>query len=128
VITRKININPTAASRPRVGRRGVFYPKAHTDFKRDFLRLLGAKKLLSGALKIQIEFTIKIPKSWTKKKKAEMLGKYHTQTPDADNLSKLPMDCMNGYFYKDDSQIAVLIAVKKWGEVGSIEFQIEEIS
>jgi len=127
MITRKILINPQTASRPRVTRKGTFYPKAYTEFKRDFPRLLGARKLLSGALMMRISFTIPIPKSWTKKKKTEMMGKYHTQTPDIDNLEKAVMDAMNGYFYKDDSQIAVMMSYKRWGEVGSIEFQIEEI-
>ena len=128
MIERVINIKPTPASRPRVTARGTFYHKAYTEFKRDFPKLLGRRELLSGALEMQIQFIMPMAQSWTKKKTLEMDGKFHTQVPDADNLAKAVIDSCNGYFYKDDSQIAVLVITKIWGKFGQISFKIKEIA
>jgi Holliday junction resolvase RusA-like endonuclease len=64
-----------------------------------------------------VTFGIPVPKSWTKKKKAQMLGEYHQQTPDLDNLIKALGDAM----YSDDSHIARICATKVWAEDGFIE-------
>ena len=63
-------------------------------------------------------FYLTMPKSWSKKKKAEMIGKPHTQVPDIDNLLKALLDSL----YEDDSHIyAIGGAYKYWDDVGSIE-------
>jgi Holliday junction resolvase RusA-like endonuclease len=46
-----------------------------------------------------------------------MLGEYHQQTPDLDNLIKALGDAM----YSDDSHIARICATKVWAEDGFIE-------
>lgn len=43
---------------------------------------------------LSLEFRIPMPKSWSKKKKAEMWLKPHTQTPDLDNLIKAFKDAL----------------------------------
>jgi Holliday junction resolvase RusA-like endonuclease len=64
-----------------------------------------------------IQFTIGMPKSWSKKKKREMEGEPHTQTPDLDNLLKAVCDAHMG----DDSGIHTLGGLSKvWGQSGSI--------
>ena len=128
MIVKKIHIIPVSASRPRVTKRGTFYAKPYNDFKESFTLLLGAKKLLSGALSASIQLSIPMPKSWTKKKKAEMLGEYHIQKPDSDNYAKAILDGMNGIFYDDDSQIAQLHIVKRWGVDGYINIKLCELT
>ena len=72
------NINPCPASRPRVSRWSTYYPKKYTQFKEDMKALTSemdttpSEKLIS----VDIEFNVKIPKSWTKKKKQEKNIKY----------------------------------------------------
>ena len=61
-------------------------------------------------------FNMPMPKSWSKKKKAEMDGEYHQQTPDADNLLKSVLDSL----YKDDSHICDIRITKKWSYIGFI--------
>ncbi len=60
--------------------------------------------------KIDICFHLKMPKSWSKKKKLEMFGKPHQQRPDVDNLEKSIMDV----FCKDDSRIWYSLTTKYW--------------
>ena len=51
-----------------------------------------------------------IPKSWSKKKKAEMALAPHRQTPDKDNIEKAIMDSL----FKDDSGIYFGSGEKYW--------------
>lgn len=57
-----------------------------------------------------------MPKSWSNKKRNEMLGKPHQQKPDIDNLIKAVLDCL----CKDDSYIWNVTALKQWDINGSI--------
>ena len=129
-IVKSFKLDPVAASRPRVSRHGTYYGKAYTEFREDFKELTEAviANPLDGALSMTLMLTIRLPKSWTKKKKIDHIGQYHTQTPDTDNFAKAIMDGLNGIYYHDDSQIAVLTVVKRWGNSGSIYVKIEELN
>lgn len=68
----------------------------------------------SEPLEIFIDVYYEIPKSTTKKVRAEIeKGKlYPTKKPDADNIAKVICDALNKIAYKDDSQI-VNLSVRK---------------
>ena len=61
-------------------------------------------------------FILPMPKSWGKKKKADMDGQPHKQTPDKDNLEKALLDAI----YGDDSHKWDGRATKMWGKEGRI--------
>ena len=63
-------------------------------------------------------FNIPMPKSWSKKKKKEMINTNHKQKPDIDNLVKGLMDAL----LKEDSHVHTVFARKVWTEEGSIIF------
>ena len=63
-----------------------------------------------------VTFIIPMPKSWSKKKKLEMDGEPHQQTPDKDNLEKALLDSL----FEDDSRIWDGRVTKRWGQVGKI--------
>jgi len=62
-------------------------------------------------------FILPMPKSWSKKKRAEMDGKPHQQRPDLDNLLKalkdslLDEDCVVWKYEEIE---------KRWGDLGKI--------
>jgi len=66
-----------------------------------------------------IRFYIPVPKSWSKRKKAEVIRQQlHTGVPDLDNLLKALMDAL----YGSDSHIHTVFGVSKcWSEHGGIE-------
>ena len=66
--------------------------------------------------KVEINFFIPVPKSWSKKKKSANLGRPHKQRPDLDNLIKAVQDIL----MKEDSAIWKITAVKRWGVYGAI--------
>jgi Holliday junction resolvase RusA-like endonuclease len=62
-------------------------------------------------------FIVPMPKSWSKKKKAEMDGQPHTQTPDTSNMLKALEDAHQ----TDDSGIWWYTGMMKlWGKEGRI--------
>jgi len=85
-----------------------------------------ANKLLSFGLKsafneLTIDFYLSMPKSWSKKKKREMEGQPHQQTPDIDNLIKGFMDAL----LKQDCHVWSVNARKFWGYEGNIFLNVD---
>ena len=66
-----------------------------------------------------IIFHIPMPASWSKKKRAEMDGQPHQQTPDKDNLEKALLDSI----YKNDSVVWDSRVTKLWAQSGAIEIK-----
>lgn len=66
-------------------------------------------------------------KSWSKKKKNEMVGQYKVTKPDIDNLIKTVLDACNGHLWKDDNQITEITSSKRYGIEPKIIIRIEEI-
>lgn len=68
-------------------------------------------------MSLDIKFYLPMPKSWSKKKRAESVGTYHDQKPDLDNLVKGFMDAWGS----EDKHVAILRAEKYWAEHGAVE-------
>lgn len=119
--------------RPRVssvnGFTKTYYPKKYEQFKAVLGLYLKSKikTKLEGAIKVEAHITMQMPKSWSKKKRMEMDGKYHTQKPDKDNLEKSLYDALTGVAFKDDSAVAVGVTTKRWGEHGKAIIAISEL-
>ncbi|WP_372809350.1 RusA family crossover junction endodeoxyribonuclease [Litorivivens sp.] len=84
----------------------------YRSFK-DEVRLHGLTVPESGA---HIMFVLPMPKSWSKKRKAEMNGKPHQSKPDIDNLTKALFDAI----FEDDAHIWDHRSTKVWGDEGAI--------
>jgi len=68
-------------------------------------------------------FNIAMPASWSKKKRAEMEGTAHQQTPDLDNLVKGFLDAL----CVDDKHIHSIGQLNKvWASEGSIKLSCEK--
>ena len=80
----------------------------------DEIRALGCVIPESGA---HVTFKMPMAKSWSAKKKAEMLGKPHQQKPDVDNLAKALMDAV----LDEDEGVWDIRITKVWSDVASIE-------
>ena len=60
--------------------------------------------------KVSLIFFIPMAKSWSKKKREQMLGKPHKAKPDIDNLAKAFLDAL----LAEDSYVWSLTAEKYW--------------
>ena len=63
-----------------------------------------------------IDFLVPMPKSWSKKQRAEMMGRPHQQKPDIDNYLKAFMDAMA----IEDQYVFDVRARKFWSDEGKI--------
>jgi len=111
------NINPVP--KPRQTRSDkwrkrpvVLKYRAFADSIREIAGLYG----LTLGMVLCISFIVRMPTSWSKKKKLAMDGQPHQQRPDIDNLAKAFMDAM----LKEDCEVWDLHATKRWGYDGKI--------
>lgn len=83
---------------------------------------------LEGRLSIQIVAYLKIPKSTSKKKTQEMLENKisPTKKPDIDNITKVVLDAMNKFVFKDDNQVSKVSVEKRFGEEEKVWILVEE--
>ena len=87
-------------------------------------RELGFVKLLKDPLGVKIDFYTEIPKSYSKKKRAEHIGKPDPRKPDLDNYIKFYLDVMNALVYKDDSIITSIQCTKTFSEEPRTEIEV----
>ena len=107
----RFNINPIAASRPRVTRMGhTYYAGPYKKFREAMISLkeeqLGGLEPSSSLLSVEIECYITKPKT----------TKLLTPRADVDNYAKSIMDQFNGWLWEDDRQVINLAISKAWCE------------
>jgi len=105
--------------KPRMTRRDKWAHRKCVDeyftFK-DKLVLLAKKAKFTLPDKFRVEFLIRMPNSWSEKKKKLMIGKPHQQKSDLDNLVKALMDCLR----KSDEGVYHIEMSKTWWDIGKI--------
>ena len=77
--------------------------------------------------RLDITFLIPMPKSWSKKKRAEFVGAPHQLTPDTDNLVKAFKDTFTRDEHGNrltDCHVYSETVEKYWAEQGSIELRV----
>lgn len=74
---------------------------------------------LTGPIKLQVQVRRKMPKSWPKKRRADLLGDWVDAKPDSDNVLKNISDAFNGVLWVDDKQVAVIHYEQIWAEYAS---------
>ena len=112
----EFGIVPVPASRPRVGRWGTYYLPTYDNFRKDMAKIVATcpKLMIEVPMKMGVVFKMPIPKSWSKKKREELAGKYCVSNMDLDNLEKALYDSLNGYLIADDKYIVEHTVRKVW--------------
>jgi Holliday junction resolvase RusA-like endonuclease len=120
---------PVPAARARVTRWSTYFPARYAKFKetmyRDLIIVRHREKLTpaDGLLYVKITFWVEMPKSWSKKKRAELDGKYAANNCDIDNYIKAVLDSCEGFYFENDRQVVMICGIKKYAEVGRIEYE-----
>ena len=131
----RIKEKPIGKQRPRYSSKiGKMYtPTATRSFEEKVKWAFTSKynvetELSEKPFKAKITAIFEPPKSISKKKREELLFKIdYTKKPDADNIAKIILDSLNGLAYKDDSQVSVLSAIKRYGSENTILVELEEV-
>lgn len=105
---------PTPASRPKVGKFGVYYPKAHTAHKNYLDDVLKGVSGWTYTGAVAVYFLFVMPRYKT--------SGHPVHRADVDNLAKLPMDCMTQCktdddtpkFWFDDDLVVALTTMKRF--------------
>lgn len=124
----KLHVFPLVPLRkPRQTQRDKWKPSAAVVRYRAFadsLRLLAAgQRFTFPEAGARLLFTLPMPKSWSRKQRAAMLGTPHQQVPDIDNLTKAVMDAL---LPEQDCRVWHIAGLSKvWGEAGEIRIQVE---
>lgn len=115
---------PVAKGRGRATRTGRVFTPAKTRKAEETLAGRAMAQLatrtdlpLTGPLRLEATFTRVVPKSWTRRDRAE--NPLPTSKPDVDNLLKLAKDALTGLVWVDDAQIVTVITRKVFGEAPS---------
>lgn len=120
---------PRASTRPGGKGARVYTPKEtvqHED-KIGSLALPHFPAPFEGPVRLVVEATFALPASWSKKKRAALLGQPHTSKPDASNVCKAVEDGLNRIAYADDAQVADQVTRKRWGEVAETRVTVEAL-
>lgn len=128
----QVQTQPLGKARPRAGRNGFYTPAKTVAYEKIIAaaaqEAMIGKQIIDGAVRLDVACTYAMPKSWSKKKKAAMLYRWHAQKPDFDNVTKAIADGgLNGIVIKDDAQIAVASYRGVWAEHSQICVTVEEL-
>jgi Holliday junction resolvase RusA-like endonuclease len=128
---------PTAKGRPRFfwmrnGATCAFTPKKTAGYESNVLsQALSHKpeKPLESPLGVMLLFCMPIPKGMRKADLANALQEHlpMKKKPDLDNLIKSILDPLNGVFWKDDSQVCAITALKVYSDKPRVEVTIDEL-
>lgn len=119
--------DPLFLQRPRHTKHGFYDPQFIA--KKNFAHLVKEQykdQPLAKPLSIDLEFYLKMPDSWSGKKKERMKGTPHIARKDLDNAIKANLDSLNGVLWSDDCIIYDIHATKTWASEGKTIIIIKE--
>jgi Holliday junction resolvase RusA-like endonuclease len=123
---------------PEVKLRGKFrigiMPKRASEQK-GYMKFIAAQawegqEPMEGPVKLEINIYKGIPKSYSKKKRDQLLNGNRnlcSATPDVTNVVKLVEDAIKGIIIKDDRQVCFQVNKRFWRENGMMEVTVTEL-
>ena len=129
---------PTPKARPRFASFGGKFTKAYKPaierHREDTWISLAAQHIpatpLAGPVKVDLQFTFAVSKSWPKWRKDAALRGWtpHTKRPDVDNLAKQVLDLLTGRWLTRDESVVRLTCTKEYGPAPSTEVVITPLT
>jgi len=121
--------NPKPLKRHRTSR-GKVYDPSHEDKKNfawDVRTLTVGLFPHTEAVKVDLEYHMPIPKSYSKRARLKAIGEPHQKKPDLSNLVKFTEDSLNEILWADDSIIAEITSKKVYSEEPKTVITVEKI-
>ena len=76
-------------------------------------------------ISMKVIVTRGLPRSWSKRKRAELDGKWAPHKPDTGNIALACCDALSGVLYEDDRQVVELYSSQRWGLGHNTEITLE---
>ena len=120
-----IDMPPFGKARPRVTKNGTYMPPEYVE-RREMLKwhCRDMPDVESRMIALDICGVRPMPKSWSKKKRAELDGMPTTAKPDVDNFAGAVMDAL----LVEDSNVVDLHVSKIWGQQAQIIINVSVMS
>lgn len=125
---------PVGKGRPRIGRVGgharMFTPEKTANYETLVAlaaqQAMAGREPIAGAVLVELQITVSIPASWSKRKRAQALAGqlYPTKKPDKDNVIKAIYDGCNGIVWVDDVQAVDGYQRKRYGETPGVRVKV----
>lgn len=129
---------PVGKGRPRVGKIGaharLFTPEKTVNYEglvaMAAQQAMQGRELITGPVMVEMDITVQIPQSWSKKRKSQALAGeiFPTTKPDKDNVIKAIYDGINGVVWKDDVQAVDGHQRKRYGETPGVRVRVVPLS
>lgn len=136
-ITFTVPGQPVGKGRAKAARRGKFITMYTPEKTVNYESLvahaahvaMAGRSLISGAVSLDIFIKVKIPKSWSNKKKEKAVKGLilPTTKPDCSNILKAIEDGINGVVWVDDVQVVDGSHKKRYSETPGVEVLIREL-
>lgn len=124
-----IPIRPVAFARAGQYGKRRYTPKPQVAYRNSVKAIarhaMGCKKQMEGPVALHFTAQYQSPKTWGENRRAATVWK--TSRADLDNLIKEVADSLSGIIYRDDAQVASIIAQKVYGREDSVRVQITEL-
>ncbi len=114
-----IPLEPFGKARPRVTRGHTYMPDSYTA-ARDALRLMFGAVTVAPPWSLEVTAVRAMPRSWSKRRRAEMAGAWCASKPDADNIAGAVMDAL----FEDDAAVVEVACRKVWGASGELRIEV----
>ena len=124
--TMTVNTTPVPKGRPRFYGNHAVTPEK-TRIYEALIRDSWTYGKMEGPIIVSMKFTFEIPKSYSKKKRSELLYRPKTTKPDLDNLVKAVLDGLQGEAFDDDSIVCGIVATKEYGTEPKVSIVVEEV-
>ena len=125
---------PQGKGRPRIGKVGdharMFTPAKTVAYEglvaHAAQQVMAGRALILGACSVEMQITLPVPASWSKKRQAQALAGaiYPTTKPDTDNVVKAVFDGLNGVVWRDDVQAVDLFVRKRFGTTPGVHVRV----
>ena len=116
-----VPMEPFGKDRPRVTANGTYMPREYQAARRA-LRVAFGEVTVRPPWIVRVTAVRRMPASWSRKKRAEMNGRWCLTKPDVDNIVAGVLDAL----FEEDSAVVSVSGMKVWGAAYRLKVEVWE--
>lgn len=114
-------MEPFGKARPRVTANGTYMPREYQAARRTLQAAFGEMTVRPPWI-VRVTAVRRMPASWSKRKRAEMDGRWCVTRPDVDNIVAGVLDAL----FEEDSAVVSVSGMKVWGAAYRLKVEVWE--